>query len=369
MTNNIDTQNYQFNYLITIEPLGFLYGSAGRFLSPENLVGRSGQSFPPSSVAVSGIFANKYREIDKEHHFNLKDFTIAGPFWGKTDDVITNSNFYVPTPLNYLVKNGEIQHKLHWNSQEKKWLNDKNKAPADKFEKGTWIPVNDWENPQKVEKSPWKFSPHLHPRLALDQRRVLVEKDDIPLEEKKGSLFLENAVQMSSDTCLVYLCSHKLESGWYRFGGEGHLVEIECKLITKDSTIRQLLDTEIEDKFALISSAVWGSNRLSLRTPIELQKDELSQSNQNNSDSNNKEVWDIETIFTSRPYTHRYRLGGALSRGRYSVPAGTIYVLKNKLSILENGLSTSWLNWNESWFPYEGYSLKRWGCGLALPIK
>lgn len=36
-----------FQYLILIQPLGFLYGSAGRFLSPENLVGRSGTSFPP----------------------------------------------------------------------------------------------------------------------------------------------------------------------------------------------------------------------------------------------------------------------------------------------------------------------------------
>jgi CRISPR-associated protein Cmr3 len=36
-----------FKYLISIEPLGLLYGSAGGFLSPESLVGRSGESFPP----------------------------------------------------------------------------------------------------------------------------------------------------------------------------------------------------------------------------------------------------------------------------------------------------------------------------------
>ena len=37
----------QFQYLIKISPLGFMYGSAGGFLSPENLVGRAGAKFPP----------------------------------------------------------------------------------------------------------------------------------------------------------------------------------------------------------------------------------------------------------------------------------------------------------------------------------
>ncbi|NJR66897.1 MAG: CRISPR-associated protein Cmr3, partial [Leptolyngbyaceae cyanobacterium CRU_2_3] len=46
-----------FRYLIAIEPLGLLYGSAGKFLSPENLVGRSGNSFPPSAATLSGLFA------------------------------------------------------------------------------------------------------------------------------------------------------------------------------------------------------------------------------------------------------------------------------------------------------------------------
>jgi hypothetical protein len=46
-----------FTHLIIIEPLGLLYGSAGRFLSPENLVGRSGTNFPPSAATLSGLFA------------------------------------------------------------------------------------------------------------------------------------------------------------------------------------------------------------------------------------------------------------------------------------------------------------------------
>jgi CRISPR-associated protein Cmr3 len=82
-----------FEYLIIIEPLGFLYGSAGRFLSPENLVGRAGTSFPPSAATVSGILAANH---DKDTSYELQ---IAGPFWGKTDEVRKNQNFFVPTPF------------------------------------------------------------------------------------------------------------------------------------------------------------------------------------------------------------------------------------------------------------------------------
>jgi CRISPR-associated protein Cmr3 len=76
--------------------------------------------------------------------------------------------------------------------------------------------------------------------------------------------------------------------------------------------------------------------------------------------------WEEAQVFTERPIPFRYRLGGngenkRLARGRYAVPAGTVYVLKKEIS-------QSWFNWDNSWFPYEGYSYKRWGCGLALPF-
>jgi len=44
-----------FKYLISISPLGLMYGSAGAFLSPENLVGRSGAKFPPDAATLSGL--------------------------------------------------------------------------------------------------------------------------------------------------------------------------------------------------------------------------------------------------------------------------------------------------------------------------
>jgi CRISPR-associated protein Cmr3 len=88
-----------FQYLIVIEPLGLLYGSAGRFLSPENLVGRSGVSFPPSAATLSGLFASAYQEDMKFDQ--LQSLQLAGPFWGKSDKP---QNFHVPTPFNCLVK-------------------------------------------------------------------------------------------------------------------------------------------------------------------------------------------------------------------------------------------------------------------------
>lgn len=376
MTINTNKQKYELNYLIIIEPLGFLYGSAGRFLSPENLVGRSGTSFPPSSATISGIFAANLPEDE------LQNLCVAGPFWGKTtdnegiDQVRENQNFYVPTPFNYLVKNGQIKYKLRWDREKEGWFTQQEKPPADKFDKGTWVAISDWENLAKkfeeikVEKSPWQFNPHLHPRLDLEQRRVIVETETDD-EEKQGSLFLENAVQMPPDTCLVYLSSHKLESGWYRFGGEGHLVEIESQKINEDSKIKQLLNQKIDNQLALITPAVWGSNRLSYRTPIQLEKGNPDKYKQDDPDQNNQFIWKNAQIFTNRPYPYRYRLGNhhnespnqpkLLSRGRYAVPAGTVYVL-------EKPLSQTWLHWDESWFPAEGVSLKRWGCGLALPL-
>ncbi|SKB13810.1 CRISPR-associated protein, Cmr3 [Planktothrix sp. PCC 11201] len=351
-----------FQYLIVIEPLGLLYGSAGRFLSPENLVGRSGTNFPPSAATLSGIFAATYsQEIEKLY--------VAGPFWGKTNCLNSpQQNFYVPTPLTYLVKDDKIQHRLSWDALEKGWFNEDGKSPNDKFQSGTWIDITTWNNPQEIVKSTWKYCPHLHPRLETDQRRVAIpERSDD--ENKQGSLFLENAVQMEPDTCLVYLSNHELESGWYRFGGEGHLVEIKSIKLNPD--YQDLFNQPLGNQFALITPAVWGSNRLSYREPIALRKGDRQKSEQDDPDANNQFVWSVETLYTSRPQQFRYRLGNhqngekhqakLLSRGRYAVPPGTVYVLKEPLN-------KPWQDWDESWFPKEGPSLKRWGCGLALPL-
>ncbi|GAA6622103.1 type III-B CRISPR module-associated Cmr3 family protein [Scytonema sp. NUACC26] len=373
---------FPFQYLIVIEPLGFLYGSAGRFLSPENLVGRSGTSFPPSAATLSGLFAATYAEevTDKKKlKEKLAPFQFAGPFWAWSK---SPQNFFVPTPFNCLVemnpptdseevRRGKVKQKLFWHSYKKQWLNQSNQSPSGKYTKGTWMSIKDWEKIAlcgwkypvcladregladwiQVYAEPWKSISHLHPQLREDERRVKIET----LEDgsERGGLFLENAMQLNPDTCLIYLSNMKIEPGWYRFGGEGHLVEVQC--LGLDESTQNLLKEPVSKSFALITPAVWGSNRLSTRFPMVLECDRPQQ-----------KVWEIETLLTERPSPFRYRMGGdgktkRLSRGRYAVPAGTVYVLKTDLK-------QAWQDWDNSWFPEEGCSFKRWGCGLALPL-
>jgi CRISPR-associated protein Cmr3 len=345
-----------FTHLIIIEPLGLLYGSSGRFLSPENLVGRSGTNFPPSAATLSGLFA-----ASKDKDADIRDLMVAGPFWGDVDEVMSNKqNFYVPTPRNYLVKDGNIVDKLSWNKDCQAWINQEYETPKDKFESNTWFAINDWNNPKEIKKKPWKFLAHLHPRLEPEERHVLRNHQD------QGSLFLENSVQMETGTCLVYLSNTELEPGWYRFGGEGHMVDVRCQLIC--SEINNFFKEPIRNSFALITPGVWGSNRLSKREPVYLEKRDKAFYEQEEPVPENKEqkVWEVEALFTDRPIPFRYRLGGKgdtklLSRGRYAVPAGTVYVLKEPIN-------QPWQDWNDKWFPQEGPSLKRWGCSLALPL-
>ncbi|MBE9209694.1 CRISPR-associated protein Cmr3 [Nostoc sp. LEGE 06077] len=326
-----------FKFLIIIEPLGFLYGSAGRFLEAENLVGRSGNSFPPSTATVSGLYA---ATIETELIASLQ---IAGPFWAYNNEP---QNFYVPLPFNYLVQKGKIKHLLHWDSNAQEWQTETGDSPRGKFDKSErWIAINSWHKPQQVHQNPWKYLPHLHPHLGLEQRKVETDSN-------QGNLFLENAVQMHPDTCLIYLSNTPLNDGWYRFGGEGHMVDVYCAEIAYST--QKLFDQPVGRQFALITPAVWGSTRLSYPEPMTYKN------------NNWEPAWDNEAILTERPKPFRYRLGGSgktkrLSRGRYAVPPGSVYVLKKPLK-------QPWYKWSELWFPTEAYNFKRWGCGLALPL-
>jgi CRISPR-associated protein Cmr3 len=367
----------KFTHLIIIQPLGFLYGSAGKFLSPENLVGRSGTSFPPSSAVLSGVFA--YYHQQNQDTFNLNLLHLAGPFWAENNNP---QNFYVPTPFNCLVKKGtnQISDLLTWNGTE--WLNQKSEQVTGKFPKGTWTNISDWHKFNWLNKTvwmkseeeddnhsnnyePWQFLPHLHPRMDTEQRTV--NKD-----VSQGSLFLENAVQLDPDICLIYLSNTPIKDGWYRFGGESHIVEITCEPLSIQT--QELLNLPVGKNFALITPGVWGSNRLSQRQPINLETGNPEKYQQENPEKNEIKNWQLETLMTERAIPFRYRLGNnqnhqnnphipkLLSRGRYAVPAGTVYVL-------EKEINQSWQEWPEDWFPKEGPSLKRWGCGLALPLE
>ncbi|MBD2772617.1 type III-B CRISPR module-associated Cmr3 family protein [Iningainema tapete] len=340
-----------FQYLIIINPLGFMYGSAGAFLSPENLVGRSGAKFPPDAATLSGLFfsANKVKRFI-EHEKLRENLYVAGPFWAECDDP---EYFYIPIPWSKIITE-EVKKLDEWSIKDSKWYRS---PETEEFKPDyRWQKVNSWENtPDEIRdnkdaaKDPWKYIPILHPKMKDDERHV----------QEEDGLFLENSVQMSfhkldkrrKDTCLVYLSTHALPEGWYRFGGENHLVEISSMELPEDSPILKLLGhkKKIERTFALITPGVWGSTRFSYRYPQHPTFPKPTH------------------ILTDRPSPYRYRAGdgkgrGRLGRGRYAVPAGSVYVL-------DQPLNKSWWEWDEQWFPNEGYSLKKVGCGLCLPIK
>lgn len=333
-----------FKYLICIKPLGFMYGSAGAFLSPENLVGRSGSKFPPEAATLSGLFFRCNQEQKLWDEKKLSDeLCIAGPFWGECDDP---EYFYVPIPWTKIIADGES---IEWKIKNDKWSCENSELKAEY----KWQRINFWNKPAEdirlgnVEKEPWKFEPILHPRTKKEERCTL----------ETDGLFLEYAVQMDPEYCLVYLSTHALPEGWYKFGGENHVVEINSVELLDDSPILELLKQKIENKFALITPGVWGSNRISQRFP-------------ENAFSTNP---DNIKMLTDKPIPYRYRVGdkeknknqktkhGRLGRGRYSVPAGSVYVL-------DQPIDKTWWEWNEKWFPNEGFSLKKMGCGLCLPI-
>lgn len=325
-----------FQYLIIVSPLGFLYGSAGAFLSPENLVGRSGAKFPPDAATIAGLFfsTNKHQQIDA-HDTLRQNLYVSGPFWAEQDDP---ESFYVPIPRHRIIaeqKEDEwklnAQHKWHSNLDEKE-------IKPEYF----WQRIDAWERKtsairknQEMSNVPWSFVSFLHPQMKSNERHVL----------DRDGLFLENAVQVDDDYCLIYLSTYPLPEGWYRFGGEGHLVEIRCQKIASDSKVSQLLSTKIQKTFALITPGVWGSKNLSYRYP-------------KHSDFPREGM----KLLTDKPIPYRYRSRGRLGRGRYAVPSGSVYVVKQPLE-------RTWWEFPEEWFPKEGFPLKHLGCGLCLPVE
>ncbi|MBW4418963.1 MAG: CRISPR-associated protein [Myxacorys californica WJT36-NPBG1] len=331
-----------FKYLVIVSPLGFLYGSAGAFLSPENLVGRSGAKFPPDAATLAGLFFSENKHNEIAAHDKLKhELFISGPFWAKQDDP---EAFYVPTPRHRIIGEGkDDEWKL---TAQRQWERDPKKQDIEGEYR--WQSIDAWRRKtsdirknHEMSHAPWEYVSFLHPQMKSDERHVL----------PKHGLFLENAVQMDEGFCLVYLSTYALPDGWYRFGGEGHMVEICCQEISSESTVHQLLTTKIQKACALISPGVWGSNHLSHRYP-------------KHSEFPNQGM----KMLTDKPIPYRYRIGqrsterGRLGRGRYAVPPGTVYVFKKPLD-------KTWWEFPEDWFPREGLPLKHLGCGLCLPVE
>ncbi len=365
----------QFRSLITVSPLGLMYGSAGGFLSPENLVGRSNTKFPPDAAAIAGLLLNANREQQFIDAQQLKrDLVVAGPFWAIDRD--KPARFFVPIPWHRVIgkedsDEWELVKKPRANQEPEtsngKWLLNQYQWQRHKKELDpayTWQLIDAWDAPtdelrerEAISEVPWKYTPFLHPKIKPNERHV-VDQD---------GLFLENAVQLREDACLVYLTNinhSDLEpfAGWYRLGGEGHLVEIESRELSAKHKINRLLGQKIHHAFALITPGVWGSNKLSYRYPQA-------------ASFPNRDL----KLLTDKAIPYRYRIGqaqqdqqeggdrynpkstGRLSRGRYAVPAGSVYVFREPLGM-------SWWDFPEDWFPREGFPLKHLGCGLCLPI-
>ena len=362
-----------FEYLIKITPLGLMYGSAGGFLSPENLVGLSGHKFPPDASAVSGLLLNANREQGFPIlHAELREkLYVAGPFWAESEDA---HNFYVPIPRHKIL--AEDNKYDEWHIENHQWTRSQNEEKRSLESGYHWQLIAQWNKPNStivinkaVLKEPWKYVSFLHPKTKEDER-VSLEED---------GLFLENAVQFDDNYCLVYLSTHPMPAdGWYRFGGEGHMVEVSSQTIHPKSAIYKLQrEKKIERAFALITPGVWGSNNLSYRYP-------------------QHPTFPKQCIkmLTDKPIPYRFRLGaskswkqpddpddikqppGRLGRGRYAVPVGTVYVLKKPLPPEHS----TWWQFPDEWFAREGkripgdqtsqngLRLKHFGCGFCLPV-
>ena len=333
-----------FEYQIIVHPLGMMYGSGGGFLSPENLIARSASKFPPDAATLAGLFlsanySNAIKEELKEKLF------VAGPFWKKQKAI---NEIFVPMPRNLVIdKDDWDEWKLKKEGDRPVWYRDKPEVES----QYSWQPISFWNKPKVIAKNkknlketPWTFTSILHPTMERNQRSVL----------QKNGLFLENAVQMEPEICLVYLSTHSLEEGWYRFGGENHLVEIECRKLQGD--FLNWLKKPIDRAFALITPGVWGSSRFSYRFP-----------------KNHADFPEPVRMLTDKPVPYRYSTGGRLGLGRYAVPAGSVYVF-------DEPLNKTWWDFNPELFPCkklfetsEGLPkkeglFKKFGCGLCLPV-
>lgn len=345
-----------FTTLITLEPLGLLYGSSGRFLSAENLTGKAGEHFPPDSPTLAGLVAAQLPADVR------RDLVSAGPFW---IDLLEDPDpdLRLPAPL-CLLQDPEVMEcdglpGRHCRRAAARllpagegWLPEGSATLPPKPEQGGWVRLSQWQRlgdpGLTVELDPWKAVPHLHPRLQEDQR----------CSAQHDALFLELGIALAPGVALAYLCSHAIPDGRYRFGGEGHLVELRC--LPVPPALSALLEESLKGSFALITPGVWGSSRLSMREPLDTSRRPALCPWHRNGEK--------PLLLTDRPRSWRHRLGGGregirrLSRGRWAVPPGSCYALPPGQQL------PPWPGWPESWFPREGLSLRHFGTALALPL-
>lgn len=359
--------SFPFKHLLLLEPLGLLYGSSGRMLSPESLTGRASEHFPPDSPTLAGLIGSQLERVSggKKEDSPIRHLHTAGPFCFDTEA----NNLWLPAPFTLLQQEtGEGEpslRQLQWQrggleGGAGSWQPLDGAPMPRKYRRGGWVALRHWHqlrgggeptaHPGKalqIHADPWQAVPHLHPRLS-DTERVSAVDD---------ALFLEYGIALKSGIGLAYLSSQPLPDGRYRFGGEGHLVEVRC--LDVPTELRELMLEPLEGPFALITPGLWGGPRLSRRDPLDTSYRPAIQ------------PWHRQgqppAILTERPRPWRHQLGSGdpsrprrLSRGRWALPAGTCYRVAGGLP--------PWVDWPESWFPKEGFSFKQLGSALALPL-
>ena len=215
---------------------------------------------PPDAYTLSGLIfsANKSQNFASQEELRENLF-VAGPFWANLDDLNASQDFYVPIPSTKMIGKAEVNT---WELQEDGWQQSNPNSemkPAFKWQKlSAWNQDSQTLLQQKaVAKEPWEYLSMLHPNLKSNERSV----------REKDGLFLENAVRLKDHACLLYLSTVPLDKGWYRFGGENHLVEIESHELQDQHPLVSLLQQPIRCSFALLTPGVWGSNRISHRYP------------------------------------------------------------------------------------------------------
>lgn len=349
-----------YKHLILLEPLGLLYGSSGRLLSPQALTGQASEHFPPDSPALAGLLAGQLPPG------SLRELFTAGPFWFSAE----HDQLMLPAPLTLLQETDGTQQRhssrrLTWQEGNGElspagWYPSDGLEPPRKAPSGGWIALAYWprlgeDAAVPIHENPWQAVPHLHPRLRDDER----------VSDGEGALFLEYGIALKPDTCLAYLSSHQVPDGIYRLGGEGHLVQLRSSPLPVE--LLHLLQLPLTPPFALITPGLWGGPKLSLREPLDTASRQGVHPWHRNGHA--------PGILTNKPRPWRHRLGAGrtradgtqpgrrrLSRGRWAVPAGTCYQVPGDPL-------PPWAEWPERWFPREGFSFRQLGTALALPLK
>lgn len=354
-----------FAWLVQLEPLGLLYGSSGRLLSPEVLTGRAAEHFPPNAPAAAGLIASQLPRHEVWH------LHTAGPFWLNPD-----GELMLPAPMALIQEEDAVRgrlsrQRLHWRQangidQPAGWWEPPGTTTPRKSRGGGWLALSHWPHPANpnapadglpIHDDPWCAVPHLHPKLLENER----------VSAKEGALFLEYGIALQPGVRLAYLSSHALPEGVMRFGGEGHLVQVRCVPIPE--LLLALLRQPLTAPFALLTPGLWGGPKLSIREPIDTTV------------PRGHFPWHRHGqppgILTDRPRPWRHRLGAGgrdpspatlhgpakrrLSRGRWALPAGSCYQLAGDPL-------PPWAEWPEAWFPKEGFSFKHLGTALALSL-